>query len=102
MGRRIGIIAGGGEFPRRALAEAKKRGWFVAVAGLRGAAAGELKGEADAFDWFNPFELEKFVSFFKSHDVTETVMFGKVEHRTIFSEDFSPEALSALGFRPPD
>ncbi|MCX6565647.1 MAG: UDP-2,3-diacylglucosamine diphosphatase LpxI [Candidatus Aminicenantes bacterium] len=96
MGTRIGLIAGGGDFPLQALAEAKKRGCFCAVAALRGAATDELKREADAFEWFGPAELEKLVSFFKSHEIRDAVMLGKVEHRTIFQKDLQDEGLAPL------
>jgi len=102
MGRRIGIIAGGGAFPLQALAEAKRRGWSCVVVGLRGAASPDLERDAEAFAWFSPFEVEKLVSFFKNRDVSEAVMFGKVEHRTIFADGFPADALAALGKRPPD
>jgi hypothetical protein len=102
MGRRIGIIAGGGAFPLRALAEAKKLGWFCPVAGLRGAASPELEREAAAFAWVGPLELQKLVSFFQSHNVAEAVMFGKVEHRTIFADGFPEAEIAAMGLQPPD
>ncbi|MBN1939477.1 MAG: UDP-2,3-diacylglucosamine diphosphatase LpxI [Candidatus Aminicenantes bacterium] len=102
MGRRIGIIAGGGAFPLRALAEARKLGWSCPVAGLRGAAAEELEREAEAFIWVGPMEIEKLVSFFQDHSVTEAVMFGKVEHRTIFAGGFTAEAAAVLGLETPD
>ncbi len=102
MGRRVGIIAGGGEFPLRALAEAKKLGWFCPVAGLRGTASPELEQEAEAFIWVGPLELQKLISFFKSRDVSEAVMFGKVEHRLIFADGFPAGQIEALGLHPPD
>ncbi|MHB8053849.1 MAG: LpxI family protein [Candidatus Aminicenantales bacterium] len=102
MGPRIGLIAGGGDFPLQALAEGKKRNLIYVVAGLRGAAAAELKREADAFEWFGPLELEKLVSFFKSNDVRDVVMLGKIEHRTIFQKNFRDEALAPFLARLPD
>ena len=102
MGPRIGVIAGAGNFPLVALAEAKKLGYFCAVAGLRGAAAAELKREADAFEWFGPAEIEKLVSFFQSHEIREAVMFGKIEHRTIFRDDLRDEVFLKLPAPLPD
>lgn len=102
MGRRIGIIAGAGAFPLRALTEARNSGWFCPVAGLRGAASEDLEREAEAFAWVGPLDLEKVVSFFHSCDVAEAVMFGKVEHRTIFADGFPAAGLAALGLGADD
>jgi len=96
------LIAGAGDFPLAALTEAKKLGYFCAVAGLRGAAAAELKQEADAFEWIGPAELEKLVSFFQSCRIREAVMVGKVEHRTIFRKDLQDEGLASLLAHLPD
>jgi len=102
MGSRIGLIVGGGDFPLYALAEAKKRGFFCVVAGLRGVAEPELESKADAFEWFGPEELDKLVSFLKSRDVRDMVLVGKVEHRTIFQHDLQTEAIAPLLARIPN
>jgi DUF1009 family protein len=102
MGPRIGLIAGGGDFPLQALTEAKKKGFAFVVAGLRGAASAELKRDAEAFEWFGPTELEKIVSFLKNQDVREAVLLGKVEHRTIFQKDLRDEAVLQLLAQLPD
>jgi len=102
MGPRIGLIAGGGDFPLQALFEAKKQNLTCVVAGLRGAAAAEIQREADAFEWFGPTELGKLVSFFKSQEVRDVLMLGKIEHRTIFQKDFPDEALAPFLARLPD
>jgi DUF1009 family protein len=102
MGRRIGIIAGGGAFPVRVLAETRKLGWYCPVAGLRGAASEELEKEAQAFIWVGPLELEKLLAFFRSHEVAEAVMFGKFDHRMIFADGFPAGGIAAPGLRPPD
>jgi hypothetical protein len=102
MGPRIGLIAGGGDFPLLALTEAKRRGFACVVAGLRGAASAELKRDAEAFEWFGPTELEKLVSFLKSQDVRDAVLLGKVEHRTIFQKELRDEAVIQLLAQLPD
>jgi hypothetical protein len=96
------LIAGGGDFPLQALGEAKKQGYVCVVAGMRGAAAPELKRDADAFEWFGPTELEKLVSFLKSREVRDAVLVGKVEHRTIFRKDLQDEAVARLPARISD
>jgi DUF1009 family protein len=96
MGLRIGLIAGSGRFPLQALAGAKARGYSCVVAGIRGEAPPEIKAEAEAFEWVGPTELEKLVTFFKAQGVTEAVLAGKVEPRTLLRKDVRDEALSRL------
>jgi DUF1009 family protein len=100
MGRRLGVIAGGGEFPLRAVAEIRRTGAWCAVAGVRGAAAEDLKRTADAFEWVGPTELRKLVDFFRSRDVRDVVLVGKVEHRLVTGG--LDEGLAALVAGLPD
>jgi len=102
MGQRVGLIAGGGDFPLQALLDAKRRNIACVVAGLRGAASAALEDEAEAFAWFEPRELDKMAAFFKSHGVRSVVMFGKIEHRTIFEDKFPAEALAPFLLRLAD
>lgn len=94
MRQRLGLIAGGGDFPLQALAEVKRRGFICVVAGLRGAASAELEKKADAFAWFEIRDLDKLAGFFKGQGVRDAVMFGKIEHRTIFADGFPAETLA--------
>jgi hypothetical protein len=96
MGQRLGIIAGAGEFPRQAIADARREGYHCIVAGIRGAAEESLKREADAFAWIGPAEIGRLVTFFKAQDVREAVLLGKVEHRTIFRPDLQEPDVAAL------
>jgi DUF1009 family protein len=96
MGLRIGIIAGSGRFPLQALAGAKVLGYSCVVAGIRGEALPELKVEAEAFEWVGPTELDKLVTFFRAQGVTEIVLVGKVEPRTLLRKDVKDEALARL------
>ena len=96
MGRRIGLIAGSGRFPLQALAGARAQGYDCVVAGIRGEAAPELKAAAEAFEWVGATELDKLVSFFKAQGVTETVLAGKVEPRTLVRKDLRDGDLARL------
>jgi DUF1009 family protein len=60
MGRRIGVIAGSGEFPFLLLAEAQKMGYSC---------VGDI------------------LSFFKKNGVKEAVFAGKIDHRKIFDKE---------------
>jgi len=102
MGPRIGIIAGAGQFPLRALEMAKTRGYTCVVAGIRGETLPELKLRADAFEWFGREDMVKLLAFFKSQDVGETVLVGKVEPRILFQKESQDEALSRILARAKD
>jgi DUF1009 family protein len=100
MGRRIGIIAGSGEFPFLLLAEAQKMGYSCAVAGIKEEAETGLRDRVDIFEWVDVGDVLNLVSFFKKNGVKEAVFAGKVDHRKIFKDDKFNQAsrrLLALG-----
>lgn len=97
MGRRLGIIAGSGEFPFIVLEEARRLGCSCAVAGIRGELRRSLKDRADAFEWIDADGILELVSFFKKSGVREAVFAGKVDHRLSFKkEKFSRASLGLL------
>jgi DUF1009 family protein len=87
MGRRIGIIAGSGEFPFLLLAEAQKMGYSCVVAGIKEEAETGLRDRVDIFEWVDVGDVLNLVSFFKKNGVKEAVFAGKVDHRKIFKEE---------------
>lgn len=96
MGTRLGIIAGSGRFTLQALDMAKSLGYDCFVAGIRGEALPELKIKADAFEWVGTDELFKLLTFFKSQDIRETVLVGKVEPRVLVQKDLKDGELERL------
>ncbi len=97
MGRRIGIIAGSGEFPFLVLEEARKQGYSPVVAGIHGEAEDSLKGKAGIFEWIDVGGLEHLLSFFRDNDVKEAVFAGKVDPRSIYrKEKFDETSLGVL------
>jgi len=66
------------------LDEAKKQGYECHVAGIRGEATSNLKIKADEFEWISPFEISKFLSFFRKRNIHEVLMVGKVKPRTVY------------------
>lgn len=87
MGRRIGIIAGSGEFPFVVLDEAHKLGYSSVVAGIRGEAEVGLEERADIFEWIDASNVRDLVSFFGKNDVSEAVFAGKVDPRIVYETD---------------
>jgi len=83
MGQRIGIIAGSGEFPLLAVAEARRRGLETIVAAVRGEAEEALGNEVSVAAWFGPGELGGLVAFLKSRGVAEVLIAGKVRPESV-------------------
>ena len=97
MGRRIGIIAGSGEFPFLVLEEARKQGYSPVVAGIQGEAAVSLKEKAGTFEWIDVGGLEHLLSYFRDNDVKEAIFAGKVDPRSIYGKkEFDKTSLSVL------
>jgi DUF1009 family protein len=84
MGRRIGVIAGSGEFPLLAVEEASRRGWSCAVAGLRGEAAGTLEAKASRFAWIEIGRPDEALQFFKANGVKDILLAGKIDPHAYF------------------
>jgi DUF1009 family protein len=98
MGQRIGIIAGSGEFPLLAVAEARRRGFETVVAAVRGEAE---EAFAEAFPdaaWFGPGELGGLVGFLKDRGITEILIAGKVRPGSVLK----PGAVDAAALRVRD
>ncbi len=87
MGRRIGVIAGSGEFPYLLLAEAQKMGYSCVVAGIKEEAETGLRNKVDIFEWVDVGDILSLISFFKKNGVKRAVFAGKVDHRKIFNKE---------------
>jgi hypothetical protein len=87
MGRRIGVICGAGGFPRLALEEIRKQAGECVAAGIEGQADPGLCRGLFPFAWFKAGEVERLVSFFKMHDVTQAIMAGKIDPIVIYRHE---------------
>lgn len=83
---RIGIIAGGGQFPLLFAQAAKARGHEVVAVGHRNETDVALEGVADQFCWVKLGQLGKIIKFFKTHGVSETAFLGTITKTRIFSD----------------
>jgi hypothetical protein len=83
---RIGIIAGGGQFPKLFAEAARKAGREVVIAAHQGESWPELEGVADRFCWVKLGQLGRIISFFREHGVTETVFLGDITKTRIFKD----------------
>jgi len=83
---RIGIIAGGGQFPLLFTEAAKARGVEVAAVGHQGETDPELEGEADCFCWVKLGQLGRIIKFFKRHEISRIVFLGTITKTRIFRD----------------
>jgi hypothetical protein len=96
MGRRVGLIAGGGDLPRIALEDIRGRGWAAVVAGVRGAADPGLTALGEAFSWIAPWDVSGLVEFFRRERITAVYMAGKVDPRAVLETAGADPAALAI------
>lgn len=83
---RIGLIAGSGQFPIIFSKTARRHGLEVyAVAHLKETDP-DLQEYVQAIEWIHLGQFRRLISFFKQHDVTETVMLGAICKTRVFME----------------
>jgi UDP-2,3-diacylglucosamine hydrolase len=95
--KRIGLIAGSGQFPLIWVREAKRQGYEVMAVGHIGETEKELETLADSLVWVRLGELNKIIKAFKKADITETALAGGIRKARMF-KDVKPDlrALSLL------
>lgn len=84
MERRLGIIAGSGEFPLYVVKEAQRQGYSCAVAAIKEEAEPSIESQADVFKWFDVHEIFSLISFFHAQDIKTAVFGGKIDPRTVY------------------
>ena len=84
MSEKIGIIAGGGQFPLLFAGAAKKDGRKVVIVAHKGESRPDLEEIADRFCWIKLGQLGKIIKFFKNEGVTNTVFLGTITKTRIF------------------
>jgi DUF1009 family protein len=92
---RIGIIAGGGQFPLLFAKAARKQGMSVYAAAHRGETDETLAGYVDRLQWVKLGQLGKIIDFFKHEGVQKTVFLGSIKKTNIF-RDVRPD-LKGIG-----
>lgn len=96
MERRLGVIAGSGDFPFYVCEKAQNLGYSCVVAGVRGEAESTLGEEVAVFEWFDVPEITKVVTFFRNNGVREAVFAGKIDHRIIYQSEELGKKLPVL------
>ncbi|WP_457576812.1 LpxI family protein [Desulfomarina sp.] len=86
--KKIGIIAGGGQFPLLFVEAARKAGRQVVVVAHKGETDERVTGAADEVHWVKLGQLGRVISLFKKSGVTETVFLGTITKTRIFRDVF--------------
>ncbi|MGD8776209.1 MAG: UDP-2,3-diacylglucosamine diphosphatase LpxI, partial [Syntrophobacterales bacterium] len=83
--KKIGLIAGGGQFPILFARAARSQGVQVTAVLLKGEADRELEAEVDNYAWVSLGKLGKMIKTFHKAQVTEAAMAGTVAKTKLFS-----------------
>lgn len=89
MAENIGIIAGGGQFPRLVAQDARGAGLGVFICGFQGHTDPATAEYADEFELLHLGQLNRMVEFFKRHGVTRVCMAGAISKPKAL--DFRPD-----------
>jgi DUF1009 family protein len=92
---KIGIIAGGGQFPLLFAKAVHRQGLKVYAAAHQGETDKTLADQVDRLQWVRLGQLGKIISFFKEEGIRKTVFAGSITKTNIF-RDVRPD-LKGLG-----
>ncbi len=95
-GQRIGLIAGGGQFPMLFAQRAAEKGYAVYAVAYANEADTALECHVNTLTWLHLGQVGKLIKFFKQYDVDTVVMLGSVKKTRIF-KDIKPD-LKAISF----
>ena len=83
---KIGLIAGGGQFPLIFSRKAKKQGYGVYAVGFHRETDPMLAETVDVLLWLHLGQLRRLIKFFRQNGVTEAVMLGTIQKTRIFTD----------------
>jgi len=84
--KKIGIIAGGGQFPILFAQAARKEGLTVVAVAHEKESLPELEQAVDRFAWVKLGQLGRIISFFQQEGVKETAFLGPITKTNIFTD----------------
>jgi len=93
---RIGLIAGGGQFPLLFSKKASQKGYKVFALGFHSETDKRLADHVDALQWIYLGQVSKLIKYFKQHNITQAVMLGSIKKTNLF-KDIRPD-FKALSF----
>ncbi|TBV83349.1 MAG: LpxI family protein [Desulfobulbaceae bacterium] len=83
---KLGIIAGGGQFPLLVAQAAGEQGRETVVVAHKGESRPELTRSADQCLWIRLGQLQKMLDFFRRHEVRECVFAGTITKTRMFRD----------------
>jgi len=93
---RLGLIAGGGQFPLLFSKQAVKKGYTVYAIGFYSETDCHLCHHVEKLEWLYLGQVSKLIKYFKQHKITEVAMLGSINKTSIF-KDIRPD-FKALSF----
>lgn len=88
---RIGLIAGGGQFPIIFSKAAKSKGFAIYAVAYNNETDPGLKNHVDTIEWIHLGQINRIIKFFKKNAVSQAVMMGAITKTRMFS-DVRPDA----------
>lgn len=87
---KIGLIAGGGQFPIIFARAARAKGMTVYAIAHQSETDPALEAHVDVIQWIYLGQIKKILRFFKSHQVAQAVMMGTIAKARLF-KDLRPD-----------
>ena len=85
--KRLGLIAGNGQFPLLLAQKAKTQDYQVIAAAIKGDTSFFLRFFTDKMAWFRAGELKRLFSFFQEEGIRQVIMAGQVNPEHLFEPD---------------
>jgi DUF1009 family protein len=82
--KRIGLIAGSGQFPVIFSGAAREKGLKVYAVAHIGETESDLESHVETTEWLKIGQLKRLISFFRSHGVKDAVMAGAITKTKMF------------------
>jgi DUF1009 family protein len=83
---KIGLIAGGGQFPLIFAKKARANGYRVVAVAYRNEADPAIEAVVDHREWLHLGQVKRLLRFFHRHEVTQTVMLGTIRKTRLFTD----------------
>ncbi len=90
MMKRIGLIAGSGQFPILFSEAAHKNGYEIYAAAYQNEADPMLASHVDGIEWLHLGQIRRLIKFFNRFDIHEAVMIGAIRKTRMFT-DIKPD-----------
>lgn len=90
MDKRIGLIAGSGQFPIIFSKEAKSKGFSIYAVAYLNEADQAIQDYVEAIEWIHLGQIKRLIKFFKKNNICEAVMMGGIKKTRMF-KDVKPD-----------